>query len=232
MVSIILPTYNEKENIVELIEGLYRYIPPPLEVIVVDDDSPDGTWRIAGQIKNPGIKVIRRTDTRGLATAIARGLKEAGGEIVGWMDADMSMPPPVLPEMLSSLEENDIAIGSRYVKGGRDARGFFRVTTSRIINIFAAVLLGGGVKDYDSGFIVMKKKIFEEVEFPSSGYGDYFIELIYKCRKAGFSVREVPYTFREREKGESKTAPSISGFFSLGIGYLRRIICLRFSSQG
>ena len=106
------------------------------------------------------------------------------------------------------------------------------MVTSRIINLFAAILLGFYVRDYDSGFIVMRKKVFDKVGFPSSGYGDYFIELMYKCNKAGFSVKEVPYTFKDRERGESKTAPSVLGFFSLGVGYLRRIINLRFSSQG
>ncbi|MEA3488880.1 MAG: polyprenol monophosphomannose synthase [Candidatus Omnitrophota bacterium] len=230
MVSIILPTYNESENITDMINGLYRHVDRPLEVIVVDDDSPDGTWKIVQEMENPGIKVVRRTDTRGLATAIKRGLKEAQGDIVGWMDADMCMPPSVLPGMLASLEEFDIAIGSRYAPGGKDARGFFRVLTSRVINSFAILLLGADVKDYDSGFIVLKKKVLDKVAFPSAGYGDYFIELIYKSKKAGFRIKEVPYTFTDREKGESKTAPNILEFFRLGTGYLLRILRLRFSA--
>ena len=231
MVSIILPTYNESENITDLVNALYASVEQPLEVVVVDDDSPDLTWKIAEETGNPGIRVIRRQGVRGLATAIEAGIKESRGDVVGWMDADMCMPPELLPAMLESLGDHDIAIGSRYARGGRDARGFFRVATSRVINTFAALLLGFDVKDYDSGFIVMKKSVFDKVPFPSSGYGDYFIELIYRCKKAGFRIKELPYVFTDREKGESKTSPHLLEFFRLGSGYIMRIIRLRFSAR-
>ena len=229
MVSIILPTYNESENITDLVNALYASVKDPLEVVVVDDDSPDMTWKIAEEMGNPGVRVVRRQGVRGLATAIEAGIKESRGDVVGWMDADMCMPPALLPAMLESLGGHDIAIGSRYARGGRDARGFFRVATSRVINTFAALLLGPDVKDYDSGFIVMKKNVFNKVPFPSSGYGDYFIELIYRCKKAGFRIKELPYVFTDREKGESKTAPHLLEFFKLGWGYIARIIRLRIS---
>lgn len=231
MVSIILPTYNESENIITLIDALFGNIKQPLEVIVVDDDSPDMTWKIAQERKTGGVKVIRRNE-RGLPSAIERGLKESQGDIVGWMDADMSMPPSALPEMLKSLDQYDIAIGSRYVRGGKDARSFFRAATSRMINWFAQVLLGFDIKDYDSGFIVFKKNVLQRVPFPSKGgYGDYFIEFVFKCKKNGFRIKEVPYIFQDREKGASKTAASLLGFFILGFGYLKRIITIRFEAS-
>lgn len=231
MVSIVLPTYNESENIATLIEALFGNIKEPLEVIVVDDDSPDMTWKIAQGYNKRGVKVIRRSE-RGLSTAIERGLKESQGDIVGWMDADMSMPPSVLPEMIKDLDQYDIAIGSRYVKGGKDARGSFRVMTSRIINLFAQALLGSEVKDYDSGFIVFKKSVLEKVPFPSKkGYGDYFIEFIFKCKRAGFKIKEVPYIFQDRERGTSKTSASFFSFFILGLGYLRRIVAIRLTAS-
>lgn len=231
MVSIILPTYNEGENIIPLIEALFSNIKQPLEVIVVDDDSPDMTWKIAQEHNKKGVKVIRRNE-RGLPSAIERGLKEAEGDMVGWMDADMSMPPSVLPNMIESLGQHDIAIGSRYVRGGKDARSFFRVITSRAINWFAGLLLGFDIKDYDSGFIVFKKNVLQKVPFPSEkGYGDYFIEFIFKCKKRGFKIKEIPYIFQDRKKGTSKTAANLFGFFGLGLGYLRRIVCLRFSAS-
>lgn len=231
MVSIILPTYNEGENIITLIDALFGNIKQPLEVIVVDDDSPDLTWKIAQECNRGGVKVIRRNE-RGLPSAIERGLKESQGDVVGWMDADMSMPPSALPEMLKSLDQYDIAIGSRYVRGGKDARSFFRVATSRIVNWFAQVLLGFDIKDYDSGFIVFKKNVLEIVPFPSKcGYGDYFIEFVFKCKKNGFRIKEVPYIFYDREKGASKTAASLLGFFVLGLGYLKRIISIRFEAS-
>ena len=232
MISIILPTYNESENITTLINALFGNIKQPLEVIVVDDDSPDMTWKIAQECKADGVKVIRRNE-RGLPSAIERGLKESQGDIVGWMDADMSMPPSALPEMLKNLDQYDIAIGSRYVRGGKDARSLFRVVTSRAINWFAQVLLGFDIKDYDSGFIVFKKSVLQKVSFPSKqGYGDYFIEFIFKCKKAGFKIKELPYIFQDRKKGMSKTAASFLGFFVLGFGYLKRIICIRLTALG
>ncbi len=231
MISIVLPTYNERENILSLIEALFSNIKQPLEVIVVDDDSPDKTWKIAEDYNKKGVKVIRRNE-RGLPSAIERGLKESQGDIVGWMDADMSMPPSILPDMLKNLDQYDIAIGSRYVPGGKDARGFFRVVTSRAINWFAGLLLGFDIKDYDSGFIVLKKDVLQKVPFPSKkGYGDYFIEFVFKCKKNGFKIKEVPYVFQDRKKGESKTAASLPGFFVLGFGYLRRIVSIRFGAS-
>ena len=231
MVSIILPTYNESENIITIIDALFGAIKQPLEVIVVDDDSPDLTWKIAQECNRGGVKVIRRNE-RGLSSAIKRGLKESQGDIAGWMDADMSMPPSALPEMLKSLDRYDIAIGSRYIRGGKDARSFFRAVTSRIINWFAQALLGFDIKDYDSGFIVFKKTVLQKVSFPSKqGYGDYFIEFIFKCKKAGFKIKEVPYVFQDRTKGASKTAASLLGFFILGLGYLMRIVSIRFEAS-
>ncbi|MBI4707929.1 MAG: polyprenol monophosphomannose synthase [Candidatus Omnitrophica bacterium] len=229
MVSVILPTYNESEIILDLINSLLKIIKEPLEVLVIDDNSPDLTWGIVEKSHISNVRVIRRMNERGLATAIDRGIKESKGDIVGWMDADMSMPPSVIPGMLSALRDADIAIGSRYVPGGKDARGFFRALTSKIINWFAGLLLGFDIRDYDSGFIVLKKSVFSKVNFPSHGYGDYFIEFIYKCKKAGFKVKEIPYIFTDRKLGKSKTQASLLGFFKLGSGYIKRIIAIRFS---
>ncbi len=230
MITIILPTYNEAENICELIRSLLYSIKHPVDILVVDDDSSDLTWKLVEDMNNPRVRVIRRINERGLASAIGRGLKESEGDIVGWMDADMCMPAEVVAQMADWVGAYDIAIGSRYVKGGRDCRGIFRVFTSRLINLFAGLLLGSDIKDYDSGFLLMKKEVLERVTFPASGYGDYFIEFVYKCKKAGFKIKEVPYVFRDRQKGRSKTAGSFFGFIRLGLGYIRRIVLLRFSS--
>lgn len=226
-VSIIIPTYNERENIIPLIDAILRFI-SEAEIIVVDDDSPDQTWKAVEDYNHPNVKLIRRTKERGLATAIKAGLKESKADLVGWLDADMCMPASTLPALLRFLDEYDIAIGSRYREGARDTRGIFRVVTSRIINWFARALLGSEIKDYTSGFIVLKRYLFDKVSLPSDGYGDYFIEFIYKCKRAGFKIKEVSYTFSERKDGESKTVPNIFAFFKLGFGYILRIIHLRF----
>ena len=96
-VSVVLATYNERENILDTIGEIYKHVTQSTEVIVVDDDSPDQTWDIVGQLQDPRVKVIRRVSTRGLASAFNRGIIESRGQVVCWMDADMCMPPAMLP---------------------------------------------------------------------------------------------------------------------------------------
>lgn len=203
-VSVILPTYNERENIVKLINGILKFV-PKAEIIVVDDNSPDRTWEVVKNMKKRKVKVIRRYE-RGLASALALGIKEAKEDVVVWMDADMSMPPSLIPKLLEQLYYYDVAIGSRYVRGGKDARGFMRVVTSWLMNFFAFIVLDYNIKDYDSGFIAVKKNVFKKVGLHTKGYGEYCIRFLYEAAKSGFKVKEVPYTFTERKKGKSKTS--------------------------
>lgn len=226
-VSIILATYNERENIRDTIAAIFEHVKDAVEVIVVDDDSPDGTWHVAQSLGDPRVKVIRRVSTRGLASAFNRGVIESRGEIVGWMDADMCMPPSLLPAMIETLQRHDICIGSRYAPGGVDDRSPIRVRASRTINRFAEFVLGGGVKDYDSGFVVLRRSVFDKVSIIPTGYGAYFIEFLYTCRKKGLTVHEMPYVFRDRAKGVSKSMPSLWRFFVTGMGYLTRILAAK-----
>ncbi len=227
LVSIILATYNESENIEDMIGAVLANVRDPVEVIVVDDDSPDLTWKIAGEIGDPRVKVIRRIGTRGLASAVNRGLIESTGEIIGWMDADLGMPAELLPSMIGRTTTVDVVIGSRYVGGGQDARPPIRVITSRMINTMALVVLGYGIKDYDSGFIVMRRSVLNSVSLTPTGYGSYFIEFVYACCRKGLSVVEVPYTFRDRTKGTSKSAVGPIQFLMAGAAYGLRILTTR-----
>ena len=227
MVSIILATYNERENIVQTITEIFKYVKEPVEVIVVDDDSPDKTWKLVLEMNNPRVKLIRRVSTRGLASAFNRGIIESKGEIVGWMDADMCMPPHLLPQMIDNLKEYDIVIGSRYAPGGKDDRAILRVIASKLINGLASLVLGYGIKDYDSGFVVLRREVFNRVSIIPTGYGAYFIEFIYTCRKKGLTVLEIPYRFTDRAKGVSKSAPSLYRFIKTGMGYVLRIFIAR-----
>src|SRR5690349_9930784 len=186
-ISIVLATYNERENIGDTIRGIVQSLPDS-EVIVVDDDSPDGTSRVAADVADPRVKVICRVGTRGLASAFNRGIIESRGEIVGWMDADMSMPPRLLPEMIDKLKEYDIVIGSRYVPGAKDDRAALRVSASWLINRLAGLVLGRDIKDYDSGFVVLRRSVFDKVSIIPTGYGAYFMEFLYACRKKGLTV--------------------------------------------
>ena len=223
-VLIILATYNEKENILDTIHGLLEHIHDQLEIIVVDDDSPDQTWNIAGNLNDLCIKVIRRVGTRGLASAINRGIIESRGSIVCWMDADMCMPPSMLPAMIDKLSEFDIVIGSRYTVGGMDDRARIRVWSSWLINHFATLVLGYGIKDYDSGFIALRRNVFNSVSIIPTGYGAYFIEFLFTCRRKGLTVYEMPYHFKDRAKGVSKSLPNLAAFAKTGMEYILRIL--------
>ena len=226
-VSIVLATYNERENILDTISSIFLNVKDPVEVIVVDDDSSDMTWQLVEELNDPRVKLIRRVETRGLASAFNRGVIESRGEVVGWMDADMCMPPSLLPEMIRKLDEYDIVVGSRYAPGGIDDRAFLRVASSRLINGLASTVLGYGIKDYDSGFVVLKRSVFDKVSIIPTGYGAYFMEFLYTCRKKGLTVYEIPYVFRDRAKGISKSAPSILKFFRTGMQYVMRIFTAR-----
>ena len=156
--SIVLPTYNEKENIQELIRQLLKSNPNDVELIVVDDNSPDMTWQIAEDMGLPQVRVIRRFENKGVGPSIWEGIQQSRGKYVVWMDCDLTMPPSLVPQMIKLLGEYDVVVGSRYEAGGKDDRAFVRVITSRIINLFANLVLNFKILDYDSGFIAAQKR--------------------------------------------------------------------------
>jgi dolichol-phosphate mannosyltransferase len=133
----------------------------------------------------------------------------------------------MLPAMVDKLNEHDIVVGSRYAQGGKDDRAALRVISSRLINGLAGLVLGYGIKDYDSGFVVLRRTVFNKVSIIPTGYGAYFMEFLYTCRKKGLTVYEMPYVFRDRAKGISKSAPSIFKFFKTGMQYVIRIFTAR-----
>lgn len=227
-VSIILPTYNERYNIRRLIKIILKIVNPK-EIIVVDDNSPDGTWKIVNNMskRHRCVKLVKRVNERGVASAIHRGISEASGDIVVWMDCDFSMPPETIPKLLQTLNDSDIAVGSRYVKGGKDIRGFVRVLASLLINSIARIVLNFGIRDYTSGFVAAKRKVFKKIDFEPKGHGEYCIEFLYKAKKAGFRITEVPYIFTERKRGEPKTSEYIYSIFLYSIWYLLRVLKIR-----
>jgi dolichol-phosphate mannosyltransferase len=233
-ISVVLPTYNEATNIVEMIQRCYCAITDKGyagEIIVVDDDSPDKTWEIAGQIKKKYVKVFRRENRKGLASAINFGIQNSKGDIVVWMDADLSMPPEMIPTLIKDIinQNADVCVGSRYAVGGKDARTFFRVFTSRSINLFANIVLNFKVQDYDSGFIAIRKKILKRVQIPNSNYGEYCIEFLYNCQRKNFKINEIGYIFSDRISGESKSG-NFFGLLRNGLNYLMHIIKIRFQN--
>jgi dolichol-phosphate mannosyltransferase len=229
VISIVLATFNERELIRTTITELLKEAPDAMEIIVVDDDSPDGTASVAQSLALPNVKVIKRVGTRGLASAFNRGIIESRGDIVGWMDADMCMPPAMIPKMYRMIvdEGYDVVIGSRYADGGVDDRALVRTLSSRLINGLARLVLGYGIRDYDSGFVLLRRSVFDSVTIMPRGYGEYFIEFVYTACRKGLKVGELGYYFRDRAVGVSKSMPSAVAFVGTGLKYVARILTAR-----
>ena len=221
-VSIILSTYNEALVIEDTINKIFKYL-DEVEIILVDDNSPDGTFEKAKKINNPNLKVFLRK-SRGLASAFLLGLINSSSEVVGWLDSNMGVLAERLPEMLGQLEKNDIVILSRYVDGGTDLRSKQRVLSSQFINFFCRLILSSKIKDYTSGIFLMKREVLLSAVPIGNGHGEFFIEFIYKAHKAGNRIVELPYVHPQDIEGMSKTATSVLRFCYLGFKYFIRTI--------
>jgi len=230
MISVVVPTYNERENISPLIAETLAHL-PEAEMIVVDDDSPDGTGKeVQGRWgEDPRVRLIVRKGRRGLPSAIAEGIEAARGTVVAWMDSDFNLPPALLPELVRALDDADVAVASRYVPGGEDGRASrLRILGSWVINLVARCLLGHEVRDYTSGLMAVRRQVFDRVPInPEYRFGDYCIDFLFRAHRAGFRIREIPFRCGERRAGETKMAPNPGRFITLGIAYLGTILKLR-----
>jgi dolichol-phosphate mannosyltransferase len=209
--SVILPTYNERGNIVELISEIISTLDAEkidFEVIVVDDNSPDGTSQIVNETfsNDPRIKLFIRNQERGLATAIRYGIEKSDGAIVVIMDTDFNHDPRMLPQLIKLLKYYDIVIGSRFVLGG-GMENRLRYYCSVIYTIWLRFLLGIHIKDKLSGFFSIRKSKLISLNMDSIfiGYGDFFIRLLLKAQKKCFRMLEVPTFYQIRKSGHSKT---------------------------
>ncbi len=226
--SVVLPTFNEAKNILQLIEQINKAI-NPFEIIVVDDNSPDQTWKIVQDAGIYNVSVLLRTKEKGLPSAIWSGILNAKGDIVAWMDCDLCHPPALLPELVARLQDADIAIASRYAKNGKDSRKLSRVITSYIFNLYARIILQSSVKDLTSGYIAAKKRVFNQIKISPTYYGEYFIKLMNDAQKNSFKIVEVPYLFTDRKEGESKTGESLSALLKHGYRYGISVLKIKFS---
>ncbi|GAB4476477.1 MAG: polyprenol monophosphomannose synthase [Anaerolineae bacterium] len=210
---VIVPTYNERENIERLVTMLLD-LPLDIGVIVVDDNSPDGTGQIADELaeRHPGrVSVIHRAGKLGLGTAYLAGfdlaLGQSGTRRVMTMDADFSHHPRYIPAMVEASREYDLVIGSRYVaEGGTPDFPLKRILLSSGANAFARTMLGLHAKDATAGFRCYRREVLEKLPLDSifsSGYS-FLIEMLYLVQQAGFSVGEVPIVFEDRKQGTSK----------------------------
>jgi len=231
--SVILPTYNERAVIVDVVREILAAV-PDAEVLVVDDDSPDGTWAaVAEAFSGDGrARVLRRVGRRGLPSALAEGIAETRAPIVVWLDADGSMPADVIPRLLAATVGADVAVASRYAVGGEDARDSpARILASRAINLFGTLCLGGPVRDWTSGFVAARRTALERVPLRTHYvYGDYCIDFLYRAGRAGLRIVEIPYRNVERRAGETKTSPDLGRFLGLGLRYAGTVVQLRWET--
>jgi dolichol-phosphate mannosyltransferase len=233
----ILPTYNERDNIPILISGILACVRTPVQVLVVDDNSPDGTWQVVQEIaaQEPRVRLLLRTTERGLTSAIWAGIQAADTDAVSWMDCDLAMPAEIIPLLLDRLNAGaDVAIGSRYVRGGSDpGHGLMARAFSIVINTFASLLLGWGVRDYTSGFVAARRQVFEKIKL-TGDYGEYCIDLLARAQQMGYRVDEVPYACGARFSGESKTGADVWDYLRKGWKYVvavLRLAWLRFRGR-
>jgi dolichol-phosphate mannosyltransferase len=213
---VILPTYNERDNLPRLLETILK-IRPPLDVLVVDDDSPDGTGAQADEIaaREARVRVLHRDGKYGLGTAYVAGFEYAlrhAYDLIVEMDADFSHRPDDLPFLLSAAASADVVIGSRNVPGGKTVGwSWIRTFVSRGGSLYTRVLLGLPIKDCTSGFKCFSRSALAHLDLEhllSNGYG-FQVEVNHACHQAGLRFAEVPITFPERVAGRSKMSPGI-----------------------
>ena len=244
LVSVVLPTYNERDNIIDLIEVIVRELEPMglrFEVLVVDDSSPDGTaqwvrerYNLAGTSANEwqgelegngSVRVVVRTSDKGLAKSIRHGLEVAQGSTLVVMDTDFNHDPAMIPQMVDLLRYYDLVIGSRFVmRGGMEDS--LRYLLSFAYNIFIRALFRTQIQDNLSGFFAVRQEqlfqlapIFDKIFY---GYGDYFIRLLLVAWRRDWKILEVPVFYILRRHGDSKT-----GFWRIFRDYTSAVIRLR-----
>ena len=222
-ISIILSTYNEKPSIKFTINSIIKNL-NGAEIIVVDDNSPDGTLEIIKAIDYQKLKVFSRKNTKGLATAFLLGLINSTGKHIGWLDSNMGSLAEKFPEMLKKLDSNDIAILSRYIPGGKDERGKFRVIISYLLNKFTKFILRSKINDLSSGIFLMKRNVLNDVVPVAKGHGEFIIEFFYMADKKGIKIVEIPYIHPADIEGNSKSFPNLPKFLQFGFFYFVRII--------
>jgi dolichol-phosphate mannosyltransferase len=229
-VWLVIPTYNEAANVESIVDASLRGLPGGSRVLIVDDNSPDGTGELADRIaaSRPEVEVLHRPRKEGLGPAYVAGFRRAldgGAELVAQMDADFSHDPADVPRLLAAAGEADLVLGSRYVDGGgvSDDWGPGRRAISRRGSAYARAILGVQIADLTGGFKVFRRAVLEEIDIDSLeslGYA-FQVETTYRAIRAGFRVVEVPITFRDRRVGESKMTGRIVAEAALRVPLMR-----------
>jgi len=210
-VLIVVPTYNERANLRELVEGIRTHV-PAADVLVVDDASPDGTAALARELGATlgGVDVLARPGRQGIGSAYRDGFREGlarGYRRLVSMDADLSHEPHYLPELIAATDEADVAVGSRYLHGVSVVNWTLdRLALSVGANAYARAITGMPVRDCTSGFQCFRREVLETIGVDGLRFDDYafLIEVKYRAFRRGFRFKEIPIIFVERREGESK----------------------------
>ena len=209
-VSVVLPAYNERENIVPLVREIKAALGPRAkEILIVDDDSPDGTAQAASEAfaGDPEVRVIVRRADRGFANSIRDGLLKATGEVLVVMDSDFNHQPRYLPFMVQALSDYDCVSASRFLYGGL-MLSRARHLLSWVFNVFVRFATGGKITDNLYGYFAIKRPILERCAFDQIfwGYGDYYIRLLYQLQRERVSILQFPAVNGERRHGTANSA--------------------------
>jgi dolichol-phosphate mannosyltransferase len=249
--SLILPTLDERDNIERLVPALLARVAVLGELFVVDDGSSDGTRELVERIatSDSRVRLIARAGRPCLTAAIQEGIDAARCTWIGWMDADWAMTPADLMRLVDALGNGaDMVVGSRFaaggaIKGQRDSgllgrlRGLMNLGDTNDSRLGALLswalnagllplMLGEGVHDYTSGFVVARREVFDRLRLRGD-HGEYFIDLWVRARRAGFRIEEVPYTIHPRNYGTSKTADDLTALWSRGRRYITAAVRAR-----
>ncbi|MCA9913957.1 MAG: polyprenol monophosphomannose synthase [Anaerolineae bacterium] len=220
-VMVVLPTYNERENLPQMVAALFALEIPNLQILVVDDNSPDGTGALAEELRqqyDEQVHVMHRTEKAGLGPAYLAGFRKAlnmGAEVIIQMDADFSHQPKYIPQLLDKLQEADLVIGSRFAAGGSvdPSWGMYRKLLSWWANrIYTPLILGLPVRDATAGFKAWKRATLYGMDIErvqSNGYV-FQVEMNTVAHKLGYKIAEVPIYFPDRQRGESKMDSSVA----------------------
>jgi len=232
-IIIVIPTFNEAENLPILADRIFANAIHDLSVLIVDDNSPDGCGKVADELHDQygeQLKVVHRERREGLGRAYAQGFEAAlagDADVVGMMDADLSHPPEKLPEMINALGLADVVVGSRYVKGGSldENWPFWRKGLSSFANLYTRKILSLPIKDTTGAYRLWHRSALESIPYAetrSSGYV-FIVELAYLAALAGCKFTEVPIHFKEREHGVSKMSFKVQVEAALRVWQLRKI---------
>jgi dolichol-phosphate mannosyltransferase len=233
-VWVVIPTYNEAANIEGIVRAavaeLDRVAPDAYRILIVDDNSPDGSGQIADRLSSaqPQVEVMHRAAKTGLGHAYLAGFARAlsgGAELVIEMDADFSHDPRYLGPMLDAAKEADLVLGSRYVEGGGvEDWGLLRRLISRGGGFYARKILGVQIHDLTGGFKCIHRRVLETIQLETIRAEGYVfqIEVTYRALRAGFRVKEIPIVFRDRSVGSSKMSARIAAEAMWAVPFLRR----------